>query len=100
MLRANSFASSRVRLQPERGQTVASTGPYAIVRHPMYSYTLLFLLGLPLLLGSFWGLPGALVFVAMLVARTFGEEKMLNDGLPGYRAYAERVRYRMVPGVW
>ena len=100
VLRANSFASARVRLQPERGQTVATTGPYAFVRHPMYSYTLLFLLGLPLLLGSLWGIPMALVFVAMLVTRTVGEEKMLNDGLPGYREYAARVHYRLVPGVW
>lgn len=100
VLRANSFASARVRLQPEREQTVASTGPYAIVRHPMYSYTLLFLLGVPLLLGSFWAVPAAVIFVAMLVARTLGEEKMLNEGLPGYREYATRVRYRMVPGVW
>ena len=100
VLRANSFASARVRLQPERGQTVASTGPYAFVRHPMYAFTLLFLLGMPLLLGSLWGIPGAVVFLGLLVARTRGEEAMLMDGLSGYREYAAKVRYRLVPGVW
>jgi protein-S-isoprenylcysteine O-methyltransferase Ste14 len=100
VLRANSFASSQVRLQPERGQTVASTGPYAVVRHPMYSYTLVFLLGIPLLLGSLWGIPGAFLFAAVLAYRTIGEEAMLMDGLPGYRAYAAKVRYRLVPGIW
>lgn len=100
VLRANSFASARIRLQPERGQTVASTGPYRVVRHPMYSYTILFLLGVPLLLGSLWAIPGAFIFLGLLAARTLGEEAMLLDGLPGYREYAERVRYRMVPWVW
>jgi protein-S-isoprenylcysteine O-methyltransferase Ste14 len=66
----------------------------------MCSYTILFLVGIPLLLGSLWGIPGAFIFLGLLAARTLGEEAMLLDGLPGYREYAERVRYRMVPGVW
>jgi protein-S-isoprenylcysteine O-methyltransferase Ste14 len=100
VLRANSFAATRVRLQPERGQTVISTGPYGVVRHPMYAYSLLLMIGTPLLLGSLWGLLGLVLFVPLLAARLQGEEAMLREGLPGYRDYAGKVRYRLVPGVW
>ena len=75
VLRANSFASVKVRVQRERGQTVISTGPYAVVRHPMYSYVLLLLIGTPLLLGSLWGLLGVVVVVPLLAARALGEEE-------------------------
>lgn len=100
VLRANHFASVTVRLQKERGQTVISTGPYAVVRHPMYSYALLLMIGAPLLLGSLWGLLWLALFVPLLVLRTLGEEAMLMDGLPGYRDYAAEVRFRLLPGVW
>jgi protein-S-isoprenylcysteine O-methyltransferase Ste14 len=100
VLRANSFASVKVRIQAERGQTVISNGPYAVVRHPMYAYALLFLIGAPLLLGSLWGLLGLFVLLPSLVARTLGEEAVLLDGLPGYRDYASKVRFRLLPGVW
>ena len=100
VLRANSFASVTVRLQQERGQTVISTGPYAVVRHPMYSYALLLMVGAPLLLGSLWGLLGLLLFVPLLALRIRGEEAMLLDGLPGYRDYASKVRFRLLPGLW
>ncbi len=101
MLRANSFAATTVRVQAERGQTVISTGPYAVVRHPMYGYALLLFGGAPLLLGSLWGLAAALaVLLPLLAVRLLGEEAVLRDGLPGYRDYAARVRYRLVPGVW
>lgn len=100
VLRANSFAATRVRLQPERGQTVVTTGPYAIVRHPMYASTLLFMIGAPLLLGSLWGLAGLIVFVPLLAARTLGEEAVLRRGLAGYADYARRVRFRLAPGIW
>jgi protein-S-isoprenylcysteine O-methyltransferase Ste14 len=89
-----------VRLQQERGQTVATSGPYAVVRHPMYAYALLLMIGAPLLLGSLWGLLGLALFLPLLAARTLGEEAMLLEGLPGYRDYAARVRFRLVPGVW
>jgi protein-S-isoprenylcysteine O-methyltransferase Ste14 len=89
-----------VRLQPERGQTVIFSGPYAVVRHPMYAHALLFLLGIPLLLGSGWGLAWLLLFVPLLAARTLGEEAMLERGLPGYREYTKKVHFRLVPGVW
>lgn len=100
VFRANSFASVLVRLQKDRGQTVISTGPYAVVRHPMYAYALPLLIGVPLLLGSLWGLFGLLLFVPMLALRALGEEAMLMDGLPGYRDYAAKVRFRLLPGVW
>jgi protein-S-isoprenylcysteine O-methyltransferase Ste14 len=100
VLKANSFASVAVRLQPERGQRVISTGPYAVVRHPMYAFALLLMLGMPLLLGSLWGLFGVVLLAPLLAARVAGEEAMLNAGLPGYREYAARVRYRLLPGLW
>ncbi|HEX4262151.1 MAG TPA: isoprenylcysteine carboxylmethyltransferase family protein [Acetobacteraceae bacterium] len=100
VLRANSFAAVTVRLQQERGQTVISSGPYAVVRHPMYAYAVLLLIGTPLLLGSLWGLLGVPAAVALMAARAIGEEALLMDGLPGYREYAAKVRFRLLPGVW
>jgi protein-S-isoprenylcysteine O-methyltransferase Ste14 len=100
VLRANSFAAVTVRLQEERGQTVISTGPYAVVRHPMYAYAVLLMIGAPLLLGSLWGLLGVVLLLPLLAARALGEEVMLLDGLPGYREYAAKVRFRLLPGVW
>jgi protein-S-isoprenylcysteine O-methyltransferase Ste14 len=100
VLRANSFASVEVRVQKERGQSVISTGPYEVVRHPMYAYALLLMIGTPLLLGSLWGLVGVVLLMPLLAARALGEEAMLMDELPGYREYAGRVRYRLLPGVW
>jgi protein-S-isoprenylcysteine O-methyltransferase Ste14 len=100
VLRANSFASSRVRLQPERNQTVISSGPYGVVRHPMYAYALLFLVGMPLLLGSKWGLAWLLLFVPLLAARIVAEEAILEAGLAGYRDYKQKVQFRLMPGVW
>jgi protein-S-isoprenylcysteine O-methyltransferase Ste14 len=100
VLRANRFAISTIRLQPERCQTVISTGPYAIVRHPMYAYVILSLLGVPLLLGSLWGIAGILLLMPLLALRILGEEAMLMSGLSGYRDYAGKVRFRLLPGVW
>jgi protein-S-isoprenylcysteine O-methyltransferase Ste14 len=100
VLKANSFAASQIRVQNERGQKVISTGPYAVVRHPMYAYVLPFLVGTSLLLGSLWGLLGIVLILPLLAARALGEEAMLLEGLPGYREYAAKVRYRLVPGVW
>ena len=100
VLKTNSFASTTLRVQEERGQTVISTGPYAVVRHPMYAYSLLVFIGTPLLLGSLWGLLGVVFFIPLLAARVLGEEAMLMDGLSGYRDYAATVRFRLLPGVW
>lgn len=100
VLKANTFASVTLRVQEERGQTVISTGPYAIVRHPMYAYAVLLFVGTPLLLGSLWGLFGVVLFIPLLAARVRGEETMLLDGLPGYRDYCAKVRFRLLPSVW
>jgi protein-S-isoprenylcysteine O-methyltransferase Ste14 len=98
--RENSFAAPVIRIQQERGQRVVSTGPYAIVRHPMYAGVILYLIGTPLLLGSWLGVLALPLIIGALAARIFLEEATLRHGLPGYTEYAARVRYRLVPGVW
>ena len=100
VLRVNTFAATTIQLQAERGQTVISSGPYALVRHPMYAFALFLMVGAPLLLGSLWGLAWLGLFVPLLAARALGEEVMLTAGLEGYADYAPRVRFRMVPGIW
>jgi protein-S-isoprenylcysteine O-methyltransferase Ste14 len=98
--RENSFAAPVVKIQNERGHRVISTGPYGIVRHPMYVGAVVYLLGMPLLLGSWLGLLVLPLIVGALVVRIFIEEATLREGLPGYGEYAARVRYRLIPGVW
>lgn len=96
----NSFAAPVVRIQEERQHAVISTGPYAIVRHPMYASALVYMLGMPLLLGSWMGLAAFPLIVALLIVRIFGEEATLRAGLPGYGEYAAKVRWRLIPGLW
>lgn len=100
VFRANSFAAPVVKIQSERSHTVSDSGPYAYVRHPMYAAALPFFVGLPLLLGSWWGLPGSLFLVAGLAWRAVQEERQLAEQLQGYAAYAARVHYRFVPYLW
>ncbi|MBB4258964.1 isoprenylcysteine carboxylmethyltransferase family protein [Bradyrhizobium sp. CIR3A] len=100
VFRENSFAAPVVKLQAERAQRVISTGPYAHVRHPMYSGMVLFFAGVPLLLGSWWGLVMVPILVLLFAIRIGIEERTLREGLPGYDDYAARVRYRLIPGVW
>ncbi|MCS3928399.1 protein-S-isoprenylcysteine O-methyltransferase Ste14 [Bradyrhizobium elkanii] len=100
VFRENSFAAPVVKLQADRAQRVVSTGPYAHVRHPMYSGMILFFAGVPLLLGSWWGLAMAPVIVVLFAVRIGIEERTLREGLPGYSDYMTRVRYRLLPGVW
>lgn len=100
VFRENSFAAPVVKLQAERAQHVISTGPYAHVRHPMYSGMILFFTGVPLLLGSWWGLALVPLFLVLITVRIAIEERTLREGLPGYAEYAARVRYRLLPGVW
>jgi protein-S-isoprenylcysteine O-methyltransferase Ste14 len=97
---ANSFASPAVRVQSERGQRVIDTGPYAIVRHPMYAAAMLYLIGVPLLLGSWYGLIGTAIFAFAVARRAVGEERKLQRELGGYDGYMNRVRWRLIPGVW
>jgi len=96
----NSFAAPVVKVQAERHHHVVSTGPYAVVRHPMYSGIMLFFVGVPLLLGSWWGVAIAPAFAVLFAIRARIEERELVRGLPGYADYAARVRYRLLPGVW
>jgi protein-S-isoprenylcysteine O-methyltransferase Ste14 len=98
--RVNKFAEPGVRIQTERGQKVIDTGPYAIVRHPLYLGAVVMSAGIPLALGSFWALIPAAVGALTLVVRTVLEDRTLQAELEGYKEYAARVRYRLVPGVW
>ena len=96
--RENSFAAPVVKIQ--EGQRAIETGPYAFVRHAMYASGILLFLGLPLLLGSWLGLAGSALFVLAVAWRAVHEERALRAELRGYSAYAERVRYRLIPRVW
>ncbi len=98
VMRANTFLSRTVEV--DQGQKVISTGPYAIVRHPMYSGVILFYLASPLALGSWWALIPAALIVPLLVARIHNEEAVLVRDLPGYAEYRLKVKYRLLPGVW
>jgi protein-S-isoprenylcysteine O-methyltransferase Ste14 len=98
--KANSYAAPVVKIQKERGHAVATTGPYAYVRHPMYAGALLFVLGAPLLLGSWWGLGAALIVFPVIGLRAVLEERTLAAELEGYADYAARVRFRLVPYLW
>jgi protein-S-isoprenylcysteine O-methyltransferase Ste14 len=96
----NTYLSSYVRLQEDRGQVVVKDGLYGFVRHPMYAGIVLAFLGVPLALGSWWALiPGALID-AVFVYRTAREDRTLQEGLEGYAEYAREVRYRLFPGMW
>jgi protein-S-isoprenylcysteine O-methyltransferase Ste14 len=98
--RTNRFFSSAVRLQPERGQHLVDSGPYRIVRHPGYSATILAGLASAVALGSWLSLAPIAIVIALIVWRTLLEERMLREGLEGYAEYMQRVRYRLVPGLW
>ena len=96
----NAFFSSVARIQEDRAQKVVTTGPYRIVRHPSYAGALLAALALPFVLDAIWALIPAALLGAALVLRTALEDRMLNEELDGYLRYAERTRYRLVPGLW
>ena len=99
-LLSNPFASSAVRIQHERAHSVISTGPYAIVRHPMYFGVFLFCLGSGLALGSAWSALALLPVMAVFARRTLREDRMLQEELPGYREYAARVRWKVARGLF
>jgi protein-S-isoprenylcysteine O-methyltransferase Ste14 len=98
VFRANTFTSATIEVARE--QKLVSSGPYALVRHPMYAGALLMMAGVPIALGSIFGLFGVLVLAAFIVWRLLDEEKQLSENLAGYTAYREQVRYRLVPHVW
>jgi protein-S-isoprenylcysteine O-methyltransferase Ste14 len=96
----NKFFEPSVRIQSDRGHEVIDTGPYAIVRHPGYALGYPLFLGIPLALGSLWALVPAILLCPLLVTRTVWEDRTLQAELPGYKEYAQRVRFRLVPGLW
>jgi protein-S-isoprenylcysteine O-methyltransferase Ste14 len=98
--RVNNFAEPTVRIQTERGHRVVDTGPYAFVRHPLYSGAMLMLLGVPLSLGSYWALVSSALGALVLIVRTVLEDRTLQAEQGGYRDYAAKVRHRLIPGVW
>lgn len=98
VLKENSYAS-RV-IEVEKDQKVISSGPYAVVRHPMYLGVALMFLFTPLALGSYWALIPAVLMIFVLVPRILNEEKVLERDLEGYREYMQQVEYRLIPGIW
>jgi protein-S-isoprenylcysteine O-methyltransferase Ste14 len=99
-LRANAFAVTVVRLQKERLHSVVDSGPYGVVRHPFYAADPLILLGLSLWLQSSVAALCAVIPIALMVTRLRYEEQLLRRDLPGYSSYVDRVRFRLIPGIW
>lgn len=100
VMRENTYASAVVKVDAERGHKVISTGPYAWVRHPMYSSAIFYCIGTALLLGSWCAFATGLALIAVIALRATWEEQTLMAELSGYADYARRVKYRLVPGVW
>lgn len=98
VLKVNSYASRVVDVEEE--QQVISTGPYGLVRHPMYTAVIIFYGATPLILGSLWAFIPALLILPVLVFRILDEEKELSQNLVGYQKYAEQIRWRLIPGIW
>ena len=98
VLKTNSF-TSRV-IEVEANQRVISSGPYALVRHPMYTGVIIMYLASPIALGSYWALLPALLVIPLLIARIHNEEQVLLQNLPGYAEYLQKVKFRLLPGIW
>lgn len=98
VFRENSFTSSTIEIAAD--QHVVSTGPYAIVRHPMYAGAFLYVVGMPLTLASWWAFAPVTVLIAAIIVRMFDEERLLMAKLPGYADYKKTVRYRLIPYLW
>jgi len=98
VFRENAFASAIIEITAD--QKVITTGPYSIVRHPLYVSGLIMMLGTPLALGSWWGLLVFIPFTLGIILRLLDEEKFLSKNLPGYKEYCQKVRYRLIPFLW
>jgi protein-S-isoprenylcysteine O-methyltransferase Ste14 len=98
VFRENAFASAIIEVTAD--QKVVTTGPYSIVRHPLYVSGLIMMLGTPLALGSWWGLLIFIPFTLVIIWRLLNEEKFLSKNLPGYKEYCQKVRYRLIPFLW
>jgi protein-S-isoprenylcysteine O-methyltransferase Ste14 len=96
----NRFFSSQVRIQTDRGHTVVSAGPYRLVRHPGYAGGVLAWIAAPVFFSSYWVAIPAIVVIILTIIRTALEDRTLQEELPGYREYTQRVRYRLLPGIW
>jgi protein-S-isoprenylcysteine O-methyltransferase Ste14 len=99
-MRANMYFSSSVRIQYDRGQTVSTGGPYRYIRHPGYVGMMIYYLATPIILGSIWALIPASAIVSLLIIRTVLEDQTLKNKLNGYKGYADKVKYKLLPGVW
>ncbi len=97
---SNPFLSTTVRIQDDRGHQAVTTGPYRYIRHPMYASMFVYEPCTALILGSWWALVPVGIVAVVLVVRTILEDRTLHDELPGYREYAQQVRYRLIPGIW
>ncbi|MFZ5807676.1 MAG: methyltransferase family protein [Chloroflexota bacterium] len=97
---SNAFFVATVRIQIDRQHTVVSSGPYHYLRHPGYLGTIFLHMGVPFMLNSLWAIIPAIMIALVLIVRTALEDKTLHAELPGYKEYAEHVRYRLLPGVW
>ena len=97
-MRENSYAARTIEV--EKGQKVISTGPYSVIRHPMYVGVLLIYIATPIALGSYWALPPFLLLIPVIVFRILNEEDVLLRKLQGYKAYCKKVRYRLLPHIW
>jgi len=100
VMMTNAYLSSWARIQDDRGQVVIQEGMYRCIRHPMYLGIILSFLGIPLMLNSWWAMIPSVVIVGLFVYRTYREDRMLIDSLAGYTEYTEKVRYRLLPGIW
>jgi protein-S-isoprenylcysteine O-methyltransferase Ste14 len=98
VFKENSFASATIEIADQ--QKVIATGPYAVVRHPMYLGVFLVNIFMPIALGSWWGWPFSLALVVLFNLRILDEEKLLGRDLPGYEEYCRNVKYRLIPGLW
>ena len=96
----NPYFEPTVRIQDDRGHHVVTTGPYAIVRHPGYLSGILWLASIPLILGSLYAFAPVALYTVLMGLRTYLEDRTLQEELPGYTEYVERVKYRLFPGIW
>jgi protein-S-isoprenylcysteine O-methyltransferase Ste14 len=98
VFKENTFTAATIEIAPD--QTVISTGPYAVVRHPMYAGALIMLFGTPLALGSWWALLLFILMTFVIIWRLLDEERFLAKSLPGYNEYCKKVPYRLIPSIW
>ena len=96
----NTHFEATVRIQKDRDHKVISEGPYRLVRHPGYLGAILWAIGIPMILGSFYGYIPSVVAIILFIIRTFLEDKTLQDELDGYYDYSKKVKFRLLPGIW